>query len=118
MINLIDTSRRHIVSTVLPQDLKYDSSMTRRITVSLPDDVAQYLDKHPNSSAVVADAVRARMERGAAVAAALRAAGVDITDAGIDAARGALPRSPTSSAPGSAPGTPRRPRRSPEATDE
>ncbi|PRY31186.1 hypothetical protein CLV70_10370 [Pseudosporangium ferrugineum] len=59
--------------------------------MSLPDDVAQYLDKHPNSSAVVADAVRARMERGAAVAAALRAAGVDITDAGIDAARGALP---------------------------
>ncbi|MCA2215131.1 ribbon-helix-helix domain-containing protein [Jidongwangia harbinensis] len=66
--------------------------MTRRITVSLPDDVAEYLDKHPNSSAVVADAVRARMERGAAVAAALRAAGFNITDEGIAAARGKLPK--------------------------
>jgi hypothetical protein len=37
--------------------------MTRRITVSLPDDVAEYLDQHPNSSAVVAEAIRARMER-------------------------------------------------------
>ena len=60
--------------------------------MSLPDDVAQYLDKHPNSSAVVADAVRARMERGAAVTAALRAAGVDLTDEGIAAARGKLPK--------------------------
>ena len=60
--------------------------------MSLPDDVAQYLDKHPNSSAVVADAVRARMERGAAVAAALRAAGVPLTDEGIAAARGKLPQ--------------------------
>jgi hypothetical protein len=66
--------------------------MTRRITVSLPDDVAQYLDKHPNSSAIVTEAVRARMERGAAVAAALRAAGFNLTDEGIAAARGKLPR--------------------------
>jgi hypothetical protein len=66
--------------------------MTRRITVSLPDDVAQYLDKHPNSSAIVAEAVRARMERGAAVAAALRAAGFNLTDEGIASARGKLPR--------------------------
>ncbi|UQU66219.1 hypothetical protein COUCH_08020 [Couchioplanes caeruleus] len=65
--------------------------MTRRITVSLPDDVADYLAKHPNSSAVVADAVRARMERGAAVTAALRAAGFNLTDEGIAAARGKLP---------------------------
>lgn len=60
--------------------------------MSLPDDVAQYLDKHPNSSAVVADAVRARMERGAAVAAALRAAGFPLTEEGIAAARGKLPK--------------------------
>jgi Arc/MetJ-type ribon-helix-helix transcriptional regulator len=66
--------------------------MTRRITVSLPDDVAEYLDKHPNSSAVVAEAVRARMERGAAVAAALRAAGFNLTDEGIAKARGKLPK--------------------------
>ena len=60
--------------------------------MSLPEDVAQYLAKHPNSSAVVAEAVRARMERGAAVAAALRAAGFDLTDEGIAAARGKLPK--------------------------
>ncbi|MEU4220935.1 hypothetical protein [Actinoplanes sp. NPDC026623] len=66
--------------------------MTRRITVSLPDDVAKYLDKHPNSSAVVTEAVRARMQRGAAAAAALRAAGIPLTDEGITAARGTLPR--------------------------
>jgi Arc/MetJ-type ribon-helix-helix transcriptional regulator len=65
--------------------------MTRRITVSLPDDVAEFLDKHPNSSAVVAEAVRARMERGAAATAALRAAGYNLTDDGITAARGQLP---------------------------
>ena len=59
--------------------------------MSLPDDVAQYLDKHPNSSAVVADAVRAHMERGVAITAALRAAGFDLTDEGIAAARGKLP---------------------------
>ena len=59
--------------------------------MSLPDDVAEYLDKHPNSSAVVAEAVRARMERGAAAAAALRAAGYNLTDEGIAAARGKLP---------------------------
>ena len=66
--------------------------MTRRITVSLPNDVAEYLDKHPNSSAIVTEAVRARMERGAAVAATLRAAGFKLTDEGIAAARGKLPR--------------------------
>lgn len=60
--------------------------------MSLPDDVAEYLDKHPNSSAVVAEAIRARMQRGAAVAAALRAAGFNLTDEGIAAARGKLPR--------------------------
>ena len=59
--------------------------------MSLPDDVAEYLDKHPNSSAVITAAVRARMERGAAVAAALRAAGVNLTEAGIAAARGNVP---------------------------
>ncbi|MET8152394.1 hypothetical protein ACIBSW_01700 [Actinoplanes sp. NPDC049668] len=60
--------------------------------MSLPDDVAQYLDKYPNSSAVVTEAVRARMQRGAATAAALRAAGFHLTDEGIDAALGTLPK--------------------------
>ena len=58
--------------------------------MSLPDDVAEYLDKHPNSSAIVTSAVRERMERGAAVTAALRTAGFNLTDEGIAAARGRL----------------------------
>jgi hypothetical protein len=66
--------------------------MTRRITVSLPDDVAAYLDKHPNSSAVVADAIRARMARGEAVAEALRAVGFTLTDEGRTWARSVLRR--------------------------
>lgn len=51
--------------------------------MSLPDDVAEYLDKHPNSSAIVTAAVRARMERGASTRAMLEAAGFLITDEGI-----------------------------------
>jgi hypothetical protein len=66
--------------------------MTKRVTVSLPDDVAAYLDGEANASAAVADALRARMQRGAATAAMLRAAGFDITDEGIARARGTLPR--------------------------
>jgi Arc/MetJ-type ribon-helix-helix transcriptional regulator len=65
--------------------------MTRRITVSLPDDVADYLASFSNASAVVTEAVRAYMNRGAAITAALRAAGVPLTDEGIAAARGTLP---------------------------
>lgn len=51
--------------------------------MSLPDDVAEYLDKHPNSSAIVTDAVRARMQRSATTRAMLEAAGFNITDEGI-----------------------------------
>jgi metal-responsive CopG/Arc/MetJ family transcriptional regulator len=64
--------------------------MTRRITVSLPDDVAQYLDKHPNSSQVVADAVRERMQRGEAVRKALEAVGFVFTEQSRAWARAAL----------------------------
>jgi hypothetical protein len=64
--------------------------MTRRITVSLPDDVAEYLDKHPNSSAIVTQAVRARMQRSATTRAMLEAAGFAITDEGIAKWRGKL----------------------------
>jgi len=62
------------------------------VTVSLPDDIAAYLDNESNASAAVAEALRARMKRGAAVAALLRAAGYPLTDEGIAAARGKLPR--------------------------
>jgi len=66
--------------------------MTRRITVSLPDDVAAYLDRHPNSSAVVADAIRARMARGEAVELTLRSVGYHLTDEGRTWARSVLRR--------------------------
>jgi DNA-binding GntR family transcriptional regulator len=64
--------------------------MTRRITVSLPDDVAEYLDKHPNSSAIVTAAVRARMERAATTRAMLEAAGFRLTPEGQAWARSVL----------------------------
>jgi hypothetical protein len=66
--------------------------MTKRVTVSLPDDVAAYLEGEDNASAAVADALRARMRRGAAVAAMMRAVGIHLTDEGIAQARGKLPR--------------------------
>ncbi|MDG4798571.1 hypothetical protein [Micromonospora sp. WMMD1082] len=66
--------------------------MTKRVTVSLPDDVAAYLDGEENASAAVADALRARMDRAAATAATLRAVGIDVTDEGVARVRGKLPR--------------------------
>jgi DNA-binding GntR family transcriptional regulator len=64
--------------------------MTRRITVSLPDDVAEYLDKHPNSSAIVTKAVRDRMERAATTRAMLEAAGFKLPPEGQAWARSVL----------------------------
>ena len=58
--------------------------------MSLPDDVADYLAKHPNSSAVVTEAVRARMQRTATTRAMLEAAGFPITDEGVARWRGKL----------------------------
>jgi hypothetical protein len=73
---------------------QYDLSMTKRITVSLPDDVAAYLATQENSSAAVAQAVRAQMNRGAATRAMLEAAGFNITEEGMARWRGKL-RPPT-----------------------
>jgi len=66
--------------------------MTKRVTVSLPDDVAAYLEAANNVSAVVADALRAQMDRAAATENMLRAAGYAVTETGRARARGALPR--------------------------
>ncbi|SCG72718.1 hypothetical protein [Micromonospora inositola] len=66
--------------------------MTKRVTVSLPDDVAAYLDGEENASAAVTDALRARMDRAAATAAMLRAVGIDVTEVGRERVRGTLPR--------------------------
>ena len=65
--------------------------MTKRVTVSLPDDVAAYLDGEANASAAVADALRARMDRGAATAAMLRAVGIEVTEEGRARVRGTMP---------------------------
>jgi hypothetical protein len=65
--------------------------MTKRITVSLPDDVAAYLDAEDNASAAVTDAVRARMRRGEATLAMMRATGMPVTRAGIDRIKGTVP---------------------------
>jgi len=35
--------------------------MTRRITITLPDEVAERLDREPNASAFIAEALRAHM---------------------------------------------------------
>jgi hypothetical protein len=60
--------------------------MTKKITVSLPDDVAERLAEEPNASAFVADAVRRRM--GAEqMRRALQNLGFNITDEGLAEAR-------------------------------
>jgi hypothetical protein len=57
-------------------------SMTKKIAISVPDDVAERLAREPNVSAYITDAVRRRMsaER---TREALVALGFDITDEGI-----------------------------------
>lgn len=55
--------------------------MTAKMSVSVPDDVAEYLAGQPNASAAVTDAVRSQM-RTARTEQLLRAAGIEITDEG------------------------------------
>ena len=64
--------------------------MTRRVTVSLPDDVAEYLDRHPNTSALVTEAIRARMHRQETTRRMLEAAGFRLTEEGRAWARSVL----------------------------
>jgi post-segregation antitoxin (ccd killing protein) len=64
--------------------------MTRRVTVSLPDDVAEYLDRHPNTSALVTEAIRARMQRQETTRRMLEAAGFRLTEEGRAWARSVL----------------------------
>lgn len=63
--------------------------MTQRVTVSLPDDVAQRLDQEPNASAFVTEAIRQRMvrEQGRQM---LIDQGFNITDEGVARARAIL----------------------------
>jgi hypothetical protein len=65
--------------------------MTRKITISLPDDVAERLAQEGNVSAYVTESVRRRLES-ESFRAALRARGFDITDEGVAAAGEELDR--------------------------
>ncbi|MET8353543.1 MULTISPECIES: hypothetical protein [unclassified Micromonospora] len=55
--------------------------MTAKRSVSLPDDVAEWLDRQPNVSAAITAAVRAQMAR-AHLDEVLRRAGIEVTEAG------------------------------------
>ncbi|OZV82509.1 hypothetical protein CA850_09595 [Micromonospora echinospora] len=55
--------------------------MTTKRSVSLPDDVARYLDEQPNISAAIADAVRLQMATGR-LEDVLRRVGMEVTEEG------------------------------------
>lgn len=55
--------------------------MTAKLSISVPDDVANWLADQPNASAAVTGAVRAQMNA-ARIADALRAAGIVVTEEG------------------------------------
>jgi predicted transcriptional regulator len=61
-------------------------SMTRRLSISLPDDVAAALDRVENASAYVAEAIRQRVRR-EATRQTLTDAGYRVTDEGVAAMR-------------------------------
>jgi hypothetical protein len=63
--------------------------MTKKIAISVPDDVAARLEREPNVSAFVTEAVRIRMNA-EEVHAKLIAAGFDITEEGKALARAEL----------------------------
>jgi len=55
--------------------------MTRKIAISVPDDIAERLDREPNVSAFIAESVRIRMA-GESVRQALSSAGFALTEEG------------------------------------
>lgn len=55
--------------------------MTAKRSISVPDDVSQWLDDQPNASAAITAAVRAQMA-GGRVEEVLRRAGIEVTEAG------------------------------------
>lgn len=71
---------------------RYDLSMTKRVTVSLPDDIAAYLEQSDNASATVADALREKMDRASTTESMLVAMGFKITPEGRERARTSLSR--------------------------
>jgi SOS response regulatory protein OraA/RecX len=59
--------------------------MTRKLSISLPDDVAGHLDHVDNASAYIADAIRMR-RRSERTRSMLARHGIHVTDEGIAAA--------------------------------
>lgn len=67
----------------------YRASMTKRVTVSLPDHVAARLELEPNASSYVTGAIEGRM-RAERVRRQLEASGLHVTDAGLAQVRDRL----------------------------
>jgi hypothetical protein len=66
--------------------VQYAYPVSKRITVYLPDDVAERVERAPNASAFIASAVRGAMAR-EQTAAALDAVGISVTPEGVAAMR-------------------------------
>jgi len=64
---------------------------SRRVTVSLPEDIADYLSSKTNASAEVAAALGERMRRGQATRDALLAIGFELDDDRINRMRAEMP---------------------------
>jgi hypothetical protein len=63
----------------------YHSGVTRKLSISLPDDVAEHLDHVDNASAYIAEAIRQRRKR-ERTRALLARHGIEVTDEGVAAA--------------------------------
>ncbi len=59
---------------------------SRRLSITLPEDVARVLDDQPNASAYIAESLRLRSRRESALR-AVSEAGYDITQQGVDRMR-------------------------------
>lgn len=66
--------------------------MTRRITVTLPDDIAEYLENHPDPSQRITNAIRPALESAANSRAMQEAVGFRFTPESKAWARAALSR--------------------------
>ena len=75
-------SRRSPSMIVILGDCGYDWCVTRKISITLPDDVAQLLDREENASAYIAEAIRLRQQR-EHVRDFLARHGYEVTDEGI-----------------------------------
>lgn len=63
--------------------------MTRKLSISVPDDVAEHLDQVGNASAYITDAVRLRRKRERSREVLARH-GIRVTDDGVNAMRDRL----------------------------